>query len=169
MEETAQMTTKEHAAAIRQAYKAKGWTARDISVRIHLYSMGSSIYVVIKNPDVPFKVVEDIANGAESIRRCEYSGEILSGGNRYVHVNYSSEARATIHANYAGVLTDAARALGANPNDNSLHEIGDTGFLLGKGTNGYGFSLWKDSHIQAANEAIHLATTLHTRLQSVAK
>ena len=159
------MTTKERAAAIRAEYKKRGWTARDISVRIDLYSMGSSIDVRIKNPRVSFDIAKKIAEGHESISRCEYSGEILSGGNRYVHVSYSHEAAEAIKGLYAGVLNAAADQLKADPSDNSLHEIGSTGFLLGRGSNGYGFSLWKDSYIQGAYDAVGLATTLHTRLQ----
>lgn len=158
------MTTKEHAAAIRAAYKAKGWTARDISVRIDTYSMGSSIDVRVKNPDVNFAEAESIAKGAERISRCEISGEILSGCNRYVSVSYSHEAADAIQARYADALTAAAGALRADLSDNSLHPIGRTGFLLGRGSNGYGFSLWREGHITQANEALHLATALHTRL-----
>ena len=106
------MNTKEQAAAIRAEYKRKyGWTARDISVRIDLYSMGSSIDVRIKNPSVNFEVAKQIAKGAESISRCEISGEILSGGNRYVSVSYSHEAADVIKARYADVLNDAAAKL----------------------------------------------------------
>lgn len=160
------MTTKEHAAAIRATFKRHGWTARDISVRIDSYSLGSSIDVRVKNPDVPFDVVERIAKGAESVRRCEYSGEILSGGNRYVSVSYSHEAADAIQAHYKGVLEAAAAALAADPSDNSLHPIpGTEGFLLGRGSNGWGFSLWKDGHITTANEAVHLATPLHVRVR----
>lgn len=159
------MTTKEHAAAIRATFKRHGWTARDISVRIDTYSMGSSIDVRVKNPDIPFDVIEKIAKGAESVRYCEYSGEILSGGNRYVSVSYTHEAADAIQARHADVLTAAARALTSDPSDNSLHEIGSTGFLLGRGSGGYGFSLWKDGHITQAHEALHLATPLHVRLR----
>ena len=159
------MTTTEHAKAIRAAYKAKGWTSRDISVTSDKYSMGSSIRVSIKNPAVNFVEAQAIAKGAESVRYCEYSGEILGGGNRYVSVGYSYEAADAIQAQYADVLNAAEAALKADPSDTSLHPIGNTGFLLGRSHNGYGYSLWKDSHLTTANEARHLATRLHTGLQ----
>jgi len=157
------MTTAAHAATIRAEYKAKGWTSRDISVTSSSYSMGSSITVRIKNPAVPLAAAEAIANGHESIRRCEYSGEILSGGNRYVSVGYSHEAATAIEAQYADVLNAAAAAIEADPSDRSLHPVGDTGFLLGRGSQGSGFSLWQDSHIALAHRAIDLAVTLHAR------
>lgn len=53
-------------------------------VRSSNYSMGSSIRVSwMDGPMV--SEVEAIASGYESIRRDEGSGDILSGGNRYVH------------------------------------------------------------------------------------
>lgn len=159
------MTTKERAAAIRAAYKAKGWTARDISVRFDRFSMGSSIDVRIKNPDVNFEAAKQIAEDHESVSRCQISGEILSGGNRYVSVGYAAEAIEAIQARYETVLTTAARALHSDANDNSLHEIGSTGLLLGKDTNGHGYSLWGDGYLTGAWEVKHLATRLHTKLQ----
>lgn len=159
------MTTKEHAAALRATFKRHGWTSRDISVKIDTYSMGSSIDVRVKRMGIPFDVVERIAKGAESVRRCEYSGEILSGGNRYVSVSYTHEAADAIQDHYKAALTAAADALKADPSDNSLHPIAGTdGFLLGRGDHGNGFSLWKEGHITQAYDVLHLATPLYVRL-----
>lgn len=88
-------STTDEAKAIRAEYKRRGWNSRMIGVRSHLYSMGSSIYVTIKHPSIPMAAAEHIAEGAENIRRDGY-GEILSGGNRYVHVEHSSECRAIL-------------------------------------------------------------------------
>ena len=77
---------------IRAELKARGITSRQVSVRAESYSMGSSINVTVKDPDVNLNLVKEIAETAERIQRCEYSGEILSGGNRFVHASYSSEA-----------------------------------------------------------------------------
>lgn len=76
---------------IRDELKAAGIKARDVSVRSDSYSMGSSIDVEILSLDVPFSVVERAANKQSSVRRDEYSGEILAGGNRYVHVTVDSD------------------------------------------------------------------------------
>jgi hypothetical protein len=157
------VTTTARAAAIRAAYKAKGWSARDISVRSESFSMGSAIRVNIKNPAVPFAWAKEIAEGHERIDRCHVSGEILSGCNRYVSVGYSHEAETTIRALYAPALDAAATEL-ATHETNVLLPIGDTGFLLGNGSNGWGFSLWKDSHIRTGTTPTDLATALHTRL-----
>lgn len=158
------MTTKEHAAAIRADYKRHGWSSRDISVQSDSFSLGSSITVRIKNPNVSISVAKALAERHEVVRRDERTGDILGGGNRYVSVSYSHEAAQAIQEKYADVLNAAAQALQADPNDNSLHSIAGTPFLLGRGCNGFGYSLWQDGHITEANEAKYLATTIHGRL-----
>jgi hypothetical protein len=157
------VTTTERAAAIRAAYKAKGWSSRDISVRSEYYSMGSSIHVNIKNPAVPLTVAKPIATAHERIDRCTVSDEILSGCNRYVSVNYTHEAAAAIAARYAPVL-DAAAAELAAADSNVLIPIGDTGFLMGKGHCGWGVSLWNDGHIVTGTTPADLAVPMHARL-----
>lgn len=163
------MNTTDRAAALRTAYKAHGWTSRDISVKSQYFSMGSSIDVRVKNPAVPLATVTAMANDHESIRRCELTGEILSGGNCYVHVGYSHEAAAQIEAQYADVLSAAALELAAAEH-NSLIPVGATGYLLGRDQYS-GFALWLsgEGHLQSANAPIHLALTLHSRLTGGAR
>src|SRR3972149_5470657 len=82
------MTTKA-ASEIRAALKAAhGWTSKQVSVRNESYSMGSSVHVVIKDAEVALREVSRIATAHENIYRDD-SGEILSGGNSYVHVSYA--------------------------------------------------------------------------------
>jgi hypothetical protein len=52
----------------------------------------SSLNVWIKDPTIDAEAVEKVLNKFESIRRCEATGEILSGGNYFVFVQYDSEA-----------------------------------------------------------------------------
>lgn len=85
------MGAKEKAVAIRKILKGKGWGPKEISVRSESFSMGESVNVTIKNPWIAKKAVEAIADEFKSIRRDE-SGEILSGGNCYVSVNYDCGA-----------------------------------------------------------------------------
>lgn len=156
--------TTDRAATLRAAYKAKGWSSRDISVKSNYFSMGSSIDIRVKNAAVPLATVEAMANEHESIRRCELTGEILSGGNCYVHVSYSHEAAEVIRAQYAPALTAAAAVL-ADASDNSLIPVGETGYLLGR-DNYSGFALWQAGrgHLQSANTPEYLALALHARL-----
>lgn len=71
---------------IRKAYKAAGIRA---SVRSKSYSGGSSIRVTLNSGSYP--EAKRIAYGAQRIDRCEYSGEILSGCNRYVFIDLSDD------------------------------------------------------------------------------
>jgi len=159
-------STTGRAAQIRAALKAKGWTSRDVSVRAHLYSMGSSIYVEIKNPTVPLSPVERIANAHESIDRDQF-GDILSGGNRFVSVRYSHEAHEALSKRTIAELVAASMDLAA-ASENSLIPIGATGYLLGRDHNGHGFSLWRDGHLQSAYELDTLAAHLAMRMQDAA-
>jgi hypothetical protein len=98
------LTTTEHAAMIRKAYKAAGIKA---SVRSEGYSMGSSINVRVKSGSLA--TAKSIANQSESVRRCEITGDVLSGGNRYVEVDWDQSVidamAATVRASH---LTDLA-------------------------------------------------------------
>jgi len=81
----------EDAVSIRAALKAKGWNARKISVRSESYSMGSSITVTILAAGIPRATVKEIAERFSRVRYCEVTGEILSGGNRYVRVTFDQD------------------------------------------------------------------------------
>jgi hypothetical protein len=134
------MNATEYAAQIRQTLKkSHGWSSRQVSVRAEYFSMGSSIDVTVKDPTIPLPVVKAIAEGAESIRRCEASGEILSGGNRYVSVKYSHEAQQTIGARYMESVQRAVDAV--TPGSSRLESIEDTGFLVGR-PNAWLLTLW---------------------------
>jgi hypothetical protein len=134
------MNATEYAAQIRSTLKkAHGWSSRQVSVRSEYFSMGSSIDVIVKDPAIPLPAVKEVAEGAESIRRCEVSGEILSGGNRYVSVRYSHEAQQTIGARYLEAVQKAVDAV--TPGSSRLEPIGDTGFLVGR-PNAWLLTLW---------------------------
>ncbi len=134
--------TTARAAIIRQELKAKHkLSSRDVSVKARHYSMGSSIDITIKNPAVALQLVKEVAAPHESIDR-DASGEILSGGNRFLHVGYSSEAREAMAAAQLPAVSEAA-ALLSTADDGRLFPIAGTGFLLGSGRHaGFGFSLW---------------------------
>lgn len=80
------------AAEIRSELKTRyGWTSRQVSVRASSFSGGSAIDIKIKAAGVSVEAVKAIAEGQESIHRCEITGEILSGANRYVSVTLDWE------------------------------------------------------------------------------
>ena len=134
------MNATEYAAQIRSTLKNKhGWSSRQVSVRAEYFSMGSSIEVTVKDPAIPLPVIKSVAEGAESIRRCEISGEILGGGNRYVSVKYSHEAQQAIGSRYLEAVQKAVDAV--TPGSSRLEPIGDTGFLVGR-PNAWLLTLW---------------------------
>lgn len=80
------MTTTEHAKELRNEFKARGWMAKDVSVVTDYYSLGSTIRVRIKSDRVNLEEAKALAYRHEDVRRCEQTGEILGGGNRYVSI-----------------------------------------------------------------------------------
>lgn len=143
-------TPAEQAAEIRATLKkTHGWNGRQVSVTAQVFSMGSSITVKIKDPTVPIKVVEAVAKEAEKIDRCEITGDILSGGNRYVHVNYTSEAEKVIMAPWVEAVKAAIASV--TPGSNSLAKVEGTEFLVGY-RNQWCTSLWANGgHLRDGN------------------
>lgn len=83
-------TTAQKAATIRAALKSElGLNSRAVSVRCS--AGGHSINVEVLAPiGDKFEQIKRIANAQESVRYDERSGEILSGGNTFVFVSFSS-------------------------------------------------------------------------------
>ena len=93
------MNTVERAREIRKELKRE-FPEVKFSVRTKKYSGGSSISVSwLDFPTV--EAVEKITSKYESISRCEYTGEILSGGNTYIHTynTWSEGMEASIKEN----------------------------------------------------------------------
>lgn len=124
-------TTTEAAAEIRAELKRLGWSGRDVSVKASYFSMGSSIDIRIKNPDVPSRKVKAAAEAHQQISRCEMTGEILSGGNQYVSVQYSREAMEVIGARHLLAVNEAAGKLNGAEYGVSI-PIAGTPFYLGR-------------------------------------
>lgn len=129
---------------LRVAYKKRGWNRTAISVRNSDYSMGSSMRVEIKRPDLvkDYAEAERLANAGESIRRCEISGEILNGGNRFVNFEFSDEALETIAAPFLAV-SEAAMEKAEAGSEFDIHEIEGTGFSLN--IDGWDVKIWGES------------------------
>ena len=79
----------------RAMLKKAGWNSRQVSVRWKHFSMGSSIDFTVRCPTVDIDTVKEISRHVESIDRDQW-GEILSGGNTYVHVEITDEVRRAI-------------------------------------------------------------------------
>lgn len=79
------MTNSERLAAIRQALKEHGYSNRKVGVRYD----GYAVWLTIKDLAIDIKEIEQLAKGYESYERDDFTGEILSGGNTFVFVNYA--------------------------------------------------------------------------------
>ena len=79
------MTDSERVVAIRQALKEHRYNNRKVGVRYD----GYAIWLTIKDLAIDIKEIEQLAKGYESYERDEFTGEILSGGNTFVFVNYA--------------------------------------------------------------------------------
>ena len=90
------ISTTNAAAIIRATLKYLGWNSRAVSIRSAYFAGGSSLRVRIKRADIPATVVYAVARLFESVARCSYTGDILSGGNTYLSVDYDSNARFTL-------------------------------------------------------------------------
>lgn len=78
------MTDNERLAAIRKELKEHGYNNRRVSVRYD----GYAIWVTVKEFEIDIKEIENIANKYENYSIDERTGEILSGGNTFVFVDY---------------------------------------------------------------------------------
>lgn len=75
---------KTKAQEVAAKLKAIGITNKQVSCRGDY----NSINCRVKDLSIDLEVVKNIAEEYEKIDRCEYSGEILAGGNTYVSVTY---------------------------------------------------------------------------------
>lgn len=102
-------STTDRAAQIRATLKQKGITSKQVSVRADYFSMGSEIRVIVKDPAVKLREVRQIAEAHKRIDYCQITGEILSGCNRYVTVDYSEDAKDAIAETMLPAIEDALK------------------------------------------------------------
>lgn len=138
------MNTKEAAKQLRTELKAAGYNSRKVSVRAHLYSLGSTLRVGIKDASVSLAVVKRIAEKFERVDRSGPQGEIMGGGNRFVSVDYYTAAvRDAVAATTMGGLVNALI---------SIDRPGETSATVTQGitirrTNIEGvFDIWDNGH-----------------------
>lgn len=75
---------------IRAALKAAGYSRKAVTVKHSKHSMGSSVYITIRDISVSKLAIAAICDKFQNVRR-DGSGEILSGGNRFVDVSYDGD------------------------------------------------------------------------------
>lgn len=92
--------------ALRAALKAVGYHARRVSVR-HDHN---TLRVTVRDPSASLTRIKQIAAPFESVRHCQATGEILSGGNTFLSCEYSN-------ALLSPIKVAIAKALDASPQD----------------------------------------------------
>jgi len=132
------ISTTDRAAALRAELKKLGISSRQVSIRTDYYSGGSAIHVMIKDPSISLAKVESLATVHESIHR-DMFGEILSGCNRYVSVDYSTAASDAIRNAYLPAVKTAIDTLGTS--ESSLIPVADTPFSVGR--NNGSVTVWR--------------------------
>jgi hypothetical protein len=140
------MLAKEKAAAIRKLLKAKGIKA---SVITKPSGYSSSIRITIKDLSGDIDEAKKIAREFESIRYDQFSGEILSGGNDYVHVNYDYD---TVKAAAVEYLPHAEKLL-AELEPGYITTVGEN--------NGKRFLLWPGYGSPHLNALVMQTDTQH--------
>lgn len=77
------MTTKERVQAIRNTLKSNGYSNRQIGV-----TNDGAIWVTIKDSNIKLEDIENLVKKYEYYYTDKATGEILSGGNTFVFVQY---------------------------------------------------------------------------------
>lgn len=96
-------TTSTTPAALKSALRTAGWNTRQVSVR----ASGQTLRVTVRDAAVSVTDVKAVADRHERVRYCQGSGEILSGGNVFVYVEYADEVLKPLQAEVQARL-DAA-------------------------------------------------------------
>lgn len=99
----------ERSKAIRERIKSKlGYSSRQVSIRSSDCGYSDCTRITVKDLSCDIDAVEKIAKSFESIRYDEYSGEILSGANTYITVEYDWEV---LHKAEEAELENAEKAI----------------------------------------------------------
>lgn len=100
-----------NAREIKKVLKEQGFNLKDFSVCVRNCTYDVAVTVTIKNPYVNKIEIEKIMKRFKEIDYDEYTGEILAGGNTYVHVMYDyeifDEVSKTWTATAMGVMRDS--------------------------------------------------------------
>lgn len=86
------MTNKERSASIRAEIKKLGYNSRQVSVRSGFCGYSDYTHVTIKDVKANIKEIEKACKKFQSVDYDSVTGEILAGGNTYIHVQYDYDA-----------------------------------------------------------------------------
>jgi len=154
------MNTRERAKALRKAMKERGITSHQVSVRSEYFSLGSSISVTIKDPDISLAVIRELALEHSRIDRDQRSGEILSGCNRYVSVQIGWDAKKKLADRWLDRVKDAA----AQVKTGHFVKVKNTSYLVSRSRETGALELWDNGFICQCNSEEELAANIGERM-----
>jgi hypothetical protein len=131
----------EHAATIRAKLKAAGINSRQVSVRV---TSGGSIRATIRDLKVRKAVVTEAGAAHEHIDRDCATGEILSGGNRFVFIDYDDAVVRDAAAPIAHFVTDEFTGKAGGDVERKHVELAH-GFIVER-RHSLDFLLWRPGH-----------------------
>jgi len=85
-----------------------GYNQRMVSLRENPCGLSYSFTFTIRDPKVSLQKLSEFVSAKESIDKCEHSGEILSGGNTFVHITMSNEVADNWSRNHIDEISTAA-------------------------------------------------------------
>ena len=140
---------------IRERIKKElGYNARQVSVRQHPCGYSDSFTFTVRDATVDIKKVEAFAHQFESIRRDEYTQEILSGANTYVNTRTTESVDAIHAAQYIEAVKNAIVNLEKESENNRLCLVGNTEYCVGweEWSDRKVYSLWYHRHLFSFND-----------------
>jgi hypothetical protein len=82
---------------VRKQLKEKlGYNSRQVSIRNRPGGYSTKLIFTARSPEVDFKKLEEFALSFRDVDVCQYSGEILMGGNTYIDIVIADNLKQTI-------------------------------------------------------------------------
>ena len=124
------MTNKERSKKIRETLKEAGYKTSDFSIRSYDCGYSDSSKIHIKNLSIDVSKIRDLLRKFESVDYDVASGEILSGGNTYIIVDYDYETVRAKEDEVRQELDDLIEKLDNSKIDGYIsYTIGDLSFF----------------------------------------
>lgn len=131
------LSNKERSKAIRDILKKAGYKLRDFSIRSKDCGYSDETRISIKNLSIKTKEIENLVKGFEEIRYDEYCGEILSGANTFIFVDYDFDTLYNegerLEGEIAEILDKVEEESESNENNYAYFELGDLRLEFYKG------------------------------------
>jgi len=121
---------------VQEALKQAGYNRNQVSVKRSRGSYTVSLKTFSIHPDT----IKPIVQSFERIHYCQASGEILSGGNTFVSIQYDWKdilklKESNFYRLCAAEVIDAMERVRSRDSDTALEYVGSSNYLIGKSYN----------------------------------